>query len=231
MIDNKPAGKQPSPAPKIQTTTSRPLLYNNWCSKVSPPHACLFLVHLQVCLPCCPSTSASNPCLWAICSCCSPAAVPPLPVAACPTVWLNASVTNTSGTTIFGARYKIDETNWDTAVLPGGSTNSLLTSNIAKWAALNGQPFAFAVSYVPGTGYTWNMSPGQGAPSLPSISLSWSSTAAFNVIRLRLQATLTGGSITATSLNLAIKGVSASVCGSLGDMAAQAPGLTATDQW
>lgn len=131
---------------------------------------------------------------------------------------------------IFDGRYRLDPSNWEMAIAPGGVVPPPKTLEISNnLAELSGQSFVFKASYVPGSGYTWTLS-GQGANRGP-YPLTWttadgtinnkSPTQAFNAIQLRISATADDGRILVAGLSMTIKSAAAAICGSLANMEAQ----------
>ena len=66
-----------------------------------------------------------------------------------------------SGPSIFNARYKIDNGNWDVAIAPSGNpdpVSGLFQLNIGNTASLNNTWLDFEAKFTVGLGYTWTVS-------------------------------------------------------------------------
>lgn len=147
---------------------------------------------------------------------------------------------------VFNGRYRLDTTNWDSAIIPRGSPDASLpaayTAEIANnLTELSGQAFNFTVTYTPGKGYTWTLA-GQGANPGP-FPLEWSlySTPGgeynnvrpvdyYNAIQLRASAFgVTGQSLSVTNLSFNVIG--AQTCGSLPDLTADYDATQTVTNW
>lgn len=131
-------------------------------------------------------------------------------------------------------RYRVSNTNWDTAVATSSAIGSggviVAQSDRGNHTALNGASFAFSVAYTAGSGYSYTMTRVSGGGSVGGVqTLAWTSpvggvdpTRAFNAISLStvvnagMPSGIAAASMSVTGLSFSAAGVVGS--GSLQDM-------------
>lgn len=85
----------------------------------------------------------------------------PLVGAAAATVHVAATAPRVPVELAAQARYKVDNTNWDQAIVSNPSPFDLAAqANIGNAAALNNREFAFTLSYTKDVGYSWTLNDG-----------------------------------------------------------------------
>jgi hypothetical protein len=85
----------------------------------------------------------------------------PLAAADAVTVTVSPAAPSVEPTFAAQARYKVDHTNWDQAIVSSPSPFDLAASaNIGNAGFLNGRTFDFTLSYTKNVGYTWTLDDG-----------------------------------------------------------------------
>lgn len=118
---------------------------------------------------------------------------------------------------VFGARYKVDNTNWDMGLSDGQSTPAL-TANLGNKNALNDTPFTFSLTHLAGQGFIWSLTNtvtsvtntlawgSSFSPALPSGARSVSSLggktvgASFNTLQIYARANKSNSSASLSQL-------------------------------
>ncbi len=89
---------------------------------------------------------------------------------------------------VFGARYKVDNNNWDMGVSDGQGAPSL-TANLGNKNTLNNTPFSFSLTHIAGQGLIWSLT---NTITSATTTLAWGS--GFNPV-------LPAGSQSASTVN------------------------------
>lgn len=110
-----------------------------------------------------------------------------------------ATFVGPNGPNVVDLRYRISNTNWDQAAIPGGTpTPTMSQQNIANTAGLNGRTFSFVATHAAGTGFAFRLF-GGGYDR----TVTFASTAAFNAILLSVRAQQDGSGIRVSDIAFA----------------------------